>query len=244
MDASDLSEILLALYRGALEPDEWLRFQELLSPQLHTINSVLSLRWPTGERQGLLYVFNSSPRPLTPEQQRYLAIDPFVNIPQGRAVRLDDLVDGDELRRSEYYRELLVPIDVEYALGLDLSEPGRFHARLRLCRSAAAGNFSETDCRLIDLLAPHLRVALTLYSDLGEARSARAFYAAAMDRLTMATIILDEDGRVMHKNRLAELVLQQRDGISLANGALALANREEAKRFRELVDEAVAARLS
>jgi DNA-binding CsgD family transcriptional regulator len=65
-----------------------------------------------------------------------------------------------------------------------------------------------------------------------------------MDQLTMATIILDEDGRVMHKNRLAELVLQQRDGISLANGALTLANREEAKRLRELIDEAVKARLS
>ncbi len=167
---------------------------------------MLSLRWPSGDRQGLLYSYN--PRQLTPEQQKYLIVDPFVNIPEGRAIRLHDLVDPEEFRRTPYYTEWLARIDVEYAVGLDIREPGQFHARLRLCRSKDAGNFADADCAFVEMLAPHLRTAIRLYSDLDEVKTERAFYADAMDQLTMATIMLDEHGRVIHTNRLAELVLR------------------------------------
>jgi len=185
-----LDALLLALYRGVREPDGWLDFQRHLSLQLATINSVLSLRWPEGTRPGLLYTFNGDTARLPPELRAYAAIDPFVNIADGRAVRLLDLVDPAEFRASTYYREWLVPIDVEYALGLDVREAGRFHARLRLCRSKSAGEFTDADCRLVESLAPHLRLAVGLYSDLDEARSGRELYADAMDSLTLATIVL------------------------------------------------------
>jgi PAS domain-containing protein len=130
-------------------------------------------------------------------------------------VRLHDLVDPAEFRASTYYREWLVPIGVEYALGLDVREPGRFHARLRLCRDLDAGDFTSSDCRFIESLEPHLRLAVSLYSDLDEAKTGRELYADAMDSLTLATVVLDEQGRVIHSNRLAENVLRERDGLSL-----------------------------
>lgn len=233
------SALLLALYRGVREPDGWLDFQRLLSQQLKTINSVLSLRWPDGARPGLLYTFNGDTARLPPALQSYAAIDPFVNIAEGRAVRLLDLVDPVEFRATAYYRDWLVPIGVEYALGLDVREPGRFHARLRLCRSRSAGEFSAADCRRVEALAPHLRLAVALYSDLDEATSGRELYADAMDRLTLATIVLDEHGRVIHSNRLAVDMLRQRDGLSVQGDQLALARPEEARRFHQLVRRAV-----
>jgi len=234
-----LDALLLALYRGVREPDGWLDFQRHLSVQLATINSVLSLRWPEGTRPGLLYTFNGDTARLPPELRAYAAIDPFVNIADGRAVRLLDLVDPAEFRASTYYREWLVPIDVEYALGLDVREAGRFHARLRLCRSKSAGEFTDADCRLVESLAPHLRLAVGLYSDLDEARSGRELYADAMDSLTLATIVLDEHGRMVHSNRLAEEVLAERDGISASDDRIVLGGREDGHRFRELVTRAV-----
>lgn len=237
-----MSELLLALYSGASEAHGWHRFQELLAPRLRLVNSVLSLRWPSGVRKGLLYSYN--PRPIPPEMQQYLLVDPFVNIPEGRAVRLHDLVDAEEFRRTPYYTEWLTRVDVEYAIGLDVREPGRFHARLRLCRSKDASNFDDTDCRFVEMLAPHLRTAIRLYSDLDEVKTERAFYADAMDQLTMATLMLDEHGRVIHTNRLAELVLRQRDGIAMSNDQIVLANRDDAKQFRELIAKAVEAHTS
>jgi len=234
-----MSELLLSLYRGVREPDGWLDFQRHLSHRLGTINSVLSLRWPENTRPGLLYTFNGNVARLPPALRAYAAIDPFVNIAEGRAVRLLDLADPREFRASTYYREWLVPIGVEYALGLDVRDAGRFHARLRLCRSKSAGEFSDRDCRLVESLAPHLRLAVSLYSDLDEARSGRELYADAMDSLTLAAIVLDEHGRMIHSNRLADEVLAQRDGISARGDQIVLAGREDARRFGELVTRAV-----
>lgn len=234
-----LRELLLALYRGVQDPGGWLDFQRRLSARLGTINSVLSLRWPADARPGLVYVFNGDAARLPPELRPYAAIDPFVNIPDGRAVRLLDLVDAREFRSSSYYREWLVPIGVEYALGLDVREPDRFHARLRLCRSKAAGDFTRTDCRFVESLAPHLRLAVGLYSELDEAKSGRELYADAIDSLTLATIVLDEHGRVIHSNRLADELLRERDGLSVHGDRLVLSGRNDARRFRELVAQAV-----
>jgi DNA-binding CsgD family transcriptional regulator/PAS domain-containing protein len=234
-----LGELLLSLYRGVREPDGWLDFQRRLSNSLATVNSVLSLRWPEGTRPGLTYTYNGDAAQLPPALRAYVAIDPFVNIAEGRPARLLDLVDPAEFRASTYYREWLVPIGIEYALGLDVREAGRFHARLRLCRSRAAGEFTDADCRLVESLAPHLRLAVGLYSDLDEARSGRELYADAMDTLTLATIVLDEHGRMVHANRLAESVLDERDGISVSGDRLLFESREDGRRFRELVTRAV-----
>ena len=234
-----LGELLLALYRGVREPDGWLDFQRKLSLSLDTVNSVLSLRWPEGTRPGLTYTYNGDAARLPPALRAYVAIDPFVNIAEGRAVRLLDLVDPTAFRSSTYYREWLVPIGVEYALGLDVREAGRFHARLRLCRARSAGEFTDADCRLVESLGPHLRLAVGIYSELDEARSGRELYADAMDSLTLATIVLDEHGRMVHANRLAEGMLAERDGISLSGDRLVFEARDDGRRFRELVSRAV-----
>ena len=234
-----LGELLLALYSGVREPDGWLDFQRRLSQRLNTINSVLSLRWPEGTRPGLTYTYNGDAARLPFELRAYVAIDPFVNIAEGRAVRLLDLVDPAEFRATTYYREWLVPIGVEYALGLDVREAGRFHARLRLCRAKSAGEFSDADCRLVESLAPHLRLGVGLYSELDEARSGRELYADAMDSLTLATIVLDEHGRLIHANRLADAVLAERDGLTASGERLVFATREDGRRFRELMTRAV-----
>jgi DNA-binding CsgD family transcriptional regulator/PAS domain-containing protein len=227
------------LYRGVREPDGWLDFQRHLSDRLATANSVLSLRWPEGTRPGLLYTFNGDTARLPPALRAYAAIDPFVNLAEGRAARLSDLVDPAEFRASTYYREWLVPIGVEYALGLDVREAGRFHARLRLCRDRSAGEFTDDDCQLVESLAPHLRLAVGLYSDLEDARSGRELYADAMDSLTLATIVLDEHGRIVHSNRLADEVLAEEDGLAAIGERMVLASRENGRRFRELVVRAV-----
>ena len=89
-----------------------------------------------------------------------------MNLADDRAVRLLDLVDAAEFRASTYYREWLVPINVEYALGLDVREAGLVPCTAAgLCRSKSAGEFTEADCRLVESLAPHLRLAVSLYSE-------------------------------------------------------------------------------
>jgi hypothetical protein len=50
----------------------------------------------------------------------------------------------------------------------------------------------------------------------------RTVYSEAMDQLTMATIILDSEGKILHTSQLADLVLSQRDGLGTQPRAPAL----------------------
>src|SRR6185503_9773524 len=120
---------------------------------------------------------------------------------------MHDFVDAAVLERSEYFKDWLVPMDMVYAIGVDMRDRNRYHVRLRICRPREAGNFSAGDCAIVEMFVQHLKTAIHLFSELDVVRSERSIYADAMDQLTLATIVLDESGRVLHANRLAETIL-------------------------------------
>src|SRR5690606_19118453 len=154
---------------------------------------------------------------------------------------LHEFVGKERLEQSEFYREYMQPVDSIYNLGVDLREPGRYYVRFRVCRSGRTGEFGPDARRFCELLTPHLRAAIRIHVELDLARTARGIYADAMDDLTLATIILDEDARVVHSNALAQQILAERDGIALTDTTLVFRDREDAQRYREAVARALEA---
>jgi hypothetical protein len=67
----------------------------------------------------------------------------------------------------------------------------------------------------------------------------RAIYVYAMDHLTLATVILDASGHVIHMNALAREILHRQDGIVLANDTLALTHPADAQRLRDAINRAI-----
>lgn len=240
-DVLDFSRIVQLIYEGVLDTQAWRRFLEPLTAKLRGNSAVLILRSPRLGEPPLSVVHGYVPRSDTSYFGYYMAVDPFVQLPEGRATTMHDFVDAAELERSEYFQKYLVPLDMVYALGVDLRDKGRYHVRLRICRPRHEGNFTAADCRYLEAFVPHLRTAIRVLAELDVVRSECGFYAEAMDQLTLATIVLDENGRILHANRLAESILAERDGLARSNDTLALAHHEDAKRFRELVARAVEA---
>lgn len=224
-----------------LETQALRRFLELLTIQLRGNSGILILRSPHLGEPPMSIVYGNVPRSDSSYFGYYMAIDPFVQLPEGRAITMHDFVDTAELECSEYFREYLMPLDMVYALGVDLRDKGRYHVRLRICRPRQAGNFTAADCHYVETFIPHLRTAIRIFAEIDVMRSERGFYAEAMDQLTLATIVLDETERILHANRLAESILAARDGLSRSNDTLMIAHHEDAKRFRELIAHAIEA---
>jgi DNA-binding CsgD family transcriptional regulator/PAS domain-containing protein len=235
----EFSRLLQHLYEGASDAAAWRRFLRLLTERLRGNAAVLILRVPQLGEVPLKVTHGGIPERSDLYFRHFMAADPFVQLPEGRAVTMHDFVDATELERSEYFREWLEPMDMVYAIGVDMRDKGRYHVRLRLCRPRREGNFTAADCRFVETFVPHLRSAIHLFSELDAVRSERSIYAEAMDQLTLATIVLDENGRVLHANRIAESILAENDGITRAGDAVQLAHREDSRRFRELVTRAL-----
>lgn len=240
----DFSAMVQLIYQGALDSHAWRTFLKMLTEKLGGNTAVLILRIPRLGEIPMKVVYGDIPERDASYFGYYMAMDPFVNLPEGKAITMHDFVGHDELEQSAYYREWLVPLDTVYAIGVDLRDRHRYHVRLRICRSHRSKNFSPADCRYVERFVPHLKTAIRIFSELDVVRSECEFYAEAMDQLMLATIVLDENGKILHANRLAETILAEGDGITRSGDTLVLAHHDNAKQFREMVARAAAVQRS
>jgi DNA-binding CsgD family transcriptional regulator len=78
----------------------------------------------------------------------------------GRALRYEDIMPVEDFRASRFYMEYLKPRSIEHLMGIvhrdevtDLAEV------IFLLRADASPAFSDADCRLLELLTPHMCAA-------------------------------------------------------------------------------------
>ena len=230
--------LALLMHEGALDPKRWREFLEGLGRRLKGA-ATLILRSPHVAEAGLLYSWGGSDEVLAQYAHRYFPLDPFVNLPEKQVITLHDFVPVDQLERSRFYTEYLIPWDSIYNLGVDVRVGDRLYARLRLTRGRQAGNFTPAERRFVELLVPHFEIAMRTHAALDATKMERAIYADAMDHLTLATVILDASGRVIHTNALARDILHRQDGIVLTNDTLALTHPADAQRLREAIGRAI-----
>ncbi|MFT6287163.1 MAG: DNA-binding CsgD family transcriptional regulator [Alcanivorax sp.] len=172
---------------------------------------------------------------LTAYREEFFALDPFVNLPRDQVISLEDLVPESELELTEYYRQYLLPIDLFRILGVDTQEPGGMLARLRFSRRRQEPLFDTEDKTLLELITPHLARAIHLYSQLSRTTSERDIYSGAVDQLAVATVILDEQGRVTNTNAVADALLLQSGGLSIRGERLHLAGRDIDRELQETI---------
>lgn len=238
----DYDNLLASLYRGPLEDPPWQGFLGLLCRTMQAFAVSLVLRPPASGDAGLILNYQAQQGgiadpadwPAAAYREQFFALDPFVNLPPGEVFTMAELVPEDQLRTSEYYRHYLEPAGILHIIGFDTIEPDGFQARLRACRSIDTAAFNATDKSLMARLVKHLRQAIQLHARLNRIESERDLYAGAFDRLSVATVILDEQGEVIHTNDVADALLAERDGISLGARQLHFTRREDGDEFRRL----------
>jgi DNA-binding CsgD family transcriptional regulator/PAS domain-containing protein len=163
---------------------------------------------------------------VTAYREQFFALDPFVNLPLDRVISLQDVLPDEELRRSDYYLHYLQPIGLFRILGVDTAEPGGMLARLRFSRRENEPSYARRERQLLERINPHLRLAIEIYARLNRMTSERDLYAGAVDQLSVATIILDEQGRLLTTNGVARALLDEGDGLSLRDQRLHIQGRD------------------
>jgi DNA-binding CsgD family transcriptional regulator len=230
--------LALLMHEGALEPKRWREFLEGLGRRMKGAATLL-LRSPHVAEAGLLYSWGGSDEVLAQYARSYFPSDPFVNLPEKQVITLHDFVGVEQLERSRFYIDYLMPWDAIYNIGVDVRDGDRLYARLRLTRGRRAGNFTASEKRFVEYLVPHFDIAMRTHAALDVTKMERAIYADAMDHLTLATVILDASGHVIHMNALARDILHRQDGISLSNDTLVLAHPADAQRLRDAISRAI-----
>jgi DNA-binding CsgD family transcriptional regulator/PAS domain-containing protein len=242
------------IYQGPLEARPWQSALPVLRDMLDSQVASLVLRPPSDQDKGV--ILNSvRPKPgdsgdtlADPEdwqsasyREEFFSLDPFVNLPPDKVVALEDMLPDKELVNADYYRHYLEPVELFRILGVDTEEPGGMLARLRFSRRREEPRFSESERKLLELITPHLRRAIQIYATLNRTTSERDVYAGAVAQLAVASIILDEQARVLSANPVAQALLDQDDGLTLKGQRLHIEGRDINKELQQAVSSIVLA---
>lgn len=140
--------------------------------------------------------------------QRFRERTPFTTYVQGnpgvRHARLSDIIDEAELLRSEYFHEFMQPTNSRYETCLIFWHDTLIEGVISLHRASRHGDFSHAEISLLLHLYPHFQNALRRVVQLHRERAMRISVELLLDRLPLATIILDWDLKITYQNRAAE----------------------------------------
>ena len=258
-EGSDYDRLVGLIYEGTLEDQPWQTALPALREALDAQVVSLILRPPSAHDQGVMLncirpgpdraesqgpLADPADWEVSAYREEFFALDPFVNLPLDKVIALEDILDDQELMTSNYYLHYLQPINLFRILGVDTAEPGGMMARLRFSRQHTESAFTPQDRRLLELITPHLRRAIQIYAKLNRMTSERDVYAGAVNQLSVATIILDEQGRLLNSNAVARALLAQEGGLSLRAEHLSIEGRDINKELQQALDVIIKAQQS
>lgn len=248
----ELEALIGLVYEGPLQDKPWRSFLPELRRLMDAQVVSLVLRPPAAGDRGVILncqrsddgeeeLADPSDWEAINYQEQFFAIDPFVNLPPGKVVTQQELVPDEDLLGSEYYLNYLKPIGLFHILGVDTVEPDGMEARLRVARRADEPAFDASHKALCERLLPHLRRAIQIHARLSRVESERDLYADTVDHLAVATLVLDERGRVLNTNAVARQLLETGDGLALSEERLHIEDRRTDSQLQELIGNAIAA---
>ncbi|MCL5041347.1 MAG: helix-turn-helix transcriptional regulator [Gammaproteobacteria bacterium] len=238
LDAYD--DLLAELYDAAIDDHSWSRclgrMRELFKANFVT----LILRTPEEGEKGLMVVAGNF---ANEGRISYVAYPhtqtPFVNCPLNQVFTVADIMPYSQWRESLYYQKYCQPQEVFHVMGADISPSCGGVFRFRVTRPESAEDFSTQDQMLCASLIPHLRRVLHIHNLLGRNESLNTLYSQAISRLSIATLVLDETGRIMESNRIAREMLDSADGLKMVGGRLEATYPGDNKRLYQAIRSAI-----
>lgn len=158
-----------------------------------------------------------------------------------------DHVSGQRLSNAPepnkiFYNELMRPQDFRHTLVLGLSTEKQWNTGLILQRSESQGHYSTADIRRIESISGHLSQALQLHTRLIQVNGLQTGMAAAIIHSPIAIILLDQRGKFVYANPLAEKLLSGEYPVDIKNGTLITNNQHDNVQLSKLLHKTIYAR--
>ncbi|MCC6075436.1 helix-turn-helix transcriptional regulator [Pseudomonas sp. GCM10022188] len=241
LDLAEYDRLVASLYDAALDSRLWNIPMEHLRELFQANYVTLILRIPDQSDAGLMIVAGNIEGEGKVTYLTYPhSSTPFINQPADKVFTVDDLMSEKDWRASSYFQHWCCPKDVFHVMGVDIATPDSGKLRFRITRPESAPAFSARDRALCELILPHLRRALNMHNQLDRSQSMGTLYSQAISRLSVATIVLDESGRVLQHNPIAQELLTSADGLKLVAGRLEASYPSDNRELQRLVRGAFA----
>ena len=244
IELEQYNELINSLYEAAKDDTtkSWGEPLKLLQALFKANYVTLILKLPKEDDPGLLLAVGGD---LDKDQSvQYLPyqhnLTPFSDQPPDTVLTVSDFMFDAEWQKSSYRQHWCACNDVYHVMIVDISTPDVGNLRFRVTRGEAQEDFSESDKELCKLLIPHFRRTISTFLQLNSSASLGSLYSRAIGRLSIATITIDEHGRVRDKNLFASEILDAGDGLKVMSGKLTANYQNDNRELKRLIKTAFA----
>jgi len=152
---------------------------------------------------------------LNPFQQRLLS-----HVGSGDVIDGNEFVAWDELRRTEYFNDFLVPMGCSTAGGICLFLTNDFASFLSILKPLKDRDFTDRQLSVLRTLAPHFQRALTIHQRLRQTAQERHDGLDALEWLPWGLVLFERSTRAWFVNHEARRISSANDGLVIRNERL------------------------
>ncbi len=238
---SDYDQLILSIHEGSYDDTTITVALDRMRKHFKANFVTLILRIPGVDDVGLMLVSGD----LAVHGQLayisyYRSLTPFSGQSVDTVFTQRDVMTDAEWIKTEYYQSSCKYQNVFHVMGADISTENDGVFRLRITRPESSPAFDDKDKALCQMLLPHVRSAFYVRGMLGRSESMGNLYADAINRLSVATILMNDKGVVQKLNDYAQTLLDRADGLKLVGDKLEASypsdNKELQKRIKDAFD--------
>lgn len=240
IETQDLLGLVGLIYEGPMENRPWASSLKLLKEHLNANYVTLAIRPTTFALPGIILAAGELPPTfIDAYHNQFFSIDPFVDLPSDHVVTSEELFTMDEWVGEAYFKEYLDALNIYRIMGADIKVSEDMSCPLRISRPKSLQPFDEQDKLLCNLLIPHFKRSVLIYSELIKKRSFGSLYESTIDEMMLGVIVVSEDGEVIQANNVAHQILSVGSGLSLKNNRLRAAFESDQAKLRSYLKDAV-----
>lgn len=244
LDVEQFDSLLSALYEASMDNAYWDDALEQLRALFSANYVTLILKMPDSQDEDDLGLMVSVGDMQDSGKVVYFPyrhnLTPFVNQAPDKVFTEEDLMTPEEWHDSPYRIHWCACNDVYHVMAVDISTQDSGTLRFRLTRPESSEPFSEDDKALCQFLLPHIRRSLNVRNLLDRSQTLGSLYSKAISRLSIATVLIDENGQILEENVFAKEILESGDGLKIVGGRLEASYPSDNRELRRLIKDAFA----
>ncbi len=234
------SDLLSTLHAAPLDGERWQQFLGQLCDFTESVYGIFTGNDSAMDRRLLAHsgmpafaeahrTYNQSFRHRDPFREKFLR-SPRIGVIEG-----DDLCPHRELVQTDLYREFLSPLKLHHMTFLVLSMSPRKYELISMWRGEGRPHLEAEAHRLLKLLIPHIQTALEVRHTLGVAEARASSAESLLDRSPTASILLDDEARIVFQNAAARQLTEARDGLQVVGEHIAPTDPAARQRLRGIL---------
>jgi DNA-binding CsgD family transcriptional regulator/PAS domain-containing protein len=238
--ANTPSQIVADLYDASIEPSRWPHVLIALAERARAdavgllFNDFATGRGHFEAAIGIPAEALASYRRMHSQSNVWLADEqPFRET--NTAIRGSQIVGEEKVKSSSFYNEWLKPIGLLSHLFAVVERETDGVMLLMLARREGKPDFEDDIVGDIQTLVPAVEQALHAGRGVRRLRALENAALRAIDVMPIGVVMLDQNGAVIEANRSARAVLEAGEGLTVANGGLAVDIGGRQTQLRELI---------